>query len=284
MSATLGLGLALLGLAAVGGLLLLRSARARERAEERVATLEQDEDLEDGRDESRSLLTPPAYWGWIAAVVAGAGAWLWGLAPLYASAAAAVAGVLAHIISRLRADARALDVEETLAESIGLVASGLRAGSSPTEALERAASEAGGLLGKELERMVARLRLGEEPRSAIATLGEALPLDSVRLFALALSVQWAAGGSLERSLTIVARSVRDRAEVLRRIESQMAPTRASVGVLLIANGIVAALAWSNDPANVGRFLASETGAMLVSGSIWLQALALLWMWRLSKVA
>ncbi|MDJ0867838.1 MAG: type II secretion system F family protein [Myxococcota bacterium] len=285
MSTSLVLGISLLALA-VGGSLQLHRTWLRSRAARRLGRPEEDAPTKAEDDASSApVLTesPDLRPGCGAALVATAIAWLFGLAIPYATAAGAIAGVIVHVTVAVRWNGRALAAEETLAESIGLVTAALRAGASPLDALERAAGEAEGAFGRALDGMIARLRLGEEPRKALSGLAEAVPLDSVRLFALALSVQWGAGGSLERTLGVVARSVRDRVELLRRIESQLAPTRGSVTVLVLANAAVAGLAWSNDPVNLGRFLASSTGTLLVASAMWLQALALLWMWRLSRV-
>ena len=58
--------------------------------------------------------------------------------------------------------------------------------------------------------LTGRLRLGESPEGALEELATAVPLESFRLFSVALGVQWRAGGSLDRSLASVARAVRDR--------------------------------------------------------------------------
>ena len=127
------------------------------------------------------------------------------------------------------------------------------------------------------------LRLGEDVERALEALVERVPLESYRLFAIALAVQWRAGGSLERSLSVVARTVRDRVELERRIFSQAAPTRVSVFAFVIATLAIAYLMWQNDPANVENFLMSSTGIQLVGSAIWLQAIGILWMSQLSRI-
>ena len=100
---------------------------------------------------------------------------------------------------------------------------------------------------------------------------------------MALAVQWRAGGSMDRSLSSVARAVRDRVELLRRIQTQSAPTRGSVFAFVAATLGVALLMWQNDPANLERFLASGVGGALVGLSIWLQAIGIVWMWRVGQI-
>lgn len=193
------------------------------------------------------------------------------------------AGVLLWLALRVRSRRRELRIEEQLGRAIQSTRASMRSGSSPAESLRVAAEGVGAPFGPFLADAAGRLRLGEDVEHALAGLSRAAPLDAVRLFVFALAVQWRAGGSLERSLDSVGTYVRDRVELQRRIESQAAPARSSVLALVGATAAVAFLAWSNDPANVGRFLASPTGEALVAATLALQGASLLWMWRLARV-
>lgn len=214
-----------------------------------------------------------------AVFVAGVTMWDW-----YLSAGIAmVAGSLAHVSFAALEKKRQLQLEEGLAEAIALVTSALRSGASPVDALERASRAVQGPAQPVLLELSGALRLGEDVDRALEALVERVPLESYRLFAIALGVQWRAGGSLERSLAVVARAVRDRVELERRVFSQAAPTRVSVFAFVIATLAIAYLMWQNDPANVENFVTSSTGIRLVGTAIWLQAVGILWMSQLSRI-
>ena len=195
----------------------------------------------------------------------------------------AVAGALTFIAHRTVQDRQALVLEEGLADALDLAMSALRAGSSPLDAFQRAARDAQEPLRQLLSDLTGRLAAGEPPGRATARLVEQAPLESFRLLALCLSVQWTAGGQLSRSLALVSRSVRDRADVLRRVESQAGPTRGSVLLLMAANVAIAAIVWLNDPPGIMRFLDSDVGTGLVTGTLLLQGISLVWMWRLARI-
>ncbi len=278
-------GLLLVSVSWVGGIWLLRREAASRRARYR---------LEEGKEAEGALpsIAPDArpavgstrVWPSIAAgVVVTTGGLVLQWSTILATGIGAVAGVLVHLALTALAQRHALQLEEGLAEAIGLASSALRAGASPVDALERAASAARGPARGLLLDLSGRLRLGEEAEAVLASLAERVPLESFRLFALALSVQWRAGGSLERSLAVVSRAVRDRVEVQRRIHTQAAPTRGSVFAFVAATAGIAFLMWQHDPANLEHFLASSTGSTLVGVAIWLQALGILWMWRISQI-
>ncbi len=193
------------------------------------------------------------------------------------------AGVLVWLTLQVRARRQKLRIEEQLARAVLSARASLRSGRSPAESLRVAAEGVGAPFGPLLADAAGRLRLGEDAERALGGLTRAAPVDAVRLLVFALAVQWRSGGSLERSLDSVGTYVRDRVELQRRIESQAAPARSSVLALVGATVAVAFLAWSNDPANVGRFLASGTGEALVAAALVLQGVSLLWMWRLARV-
>ena len=230
-----------------------------------------------------SRLTPAPRWAAPAVAVIGGGtALIAGVHPLPASGLAAIPAVLVHVVLARRVEQRALRLEEQLAEAIRLAAAALRAGVSPTEALERATRESRAPLRPHLDGLIGRLRLGDDPQRSLAELAERVPLHPFRLFATALGVQWSAGGSLQGSLQTVGRTISERSELARRIDTQQAPTRSSVIAIAGANVAIAALAWVANPLNLERFLASETGSAMLAATLWLQALALWWMWRLGR--
>src|SRR5207244_923422 len=86
--------------------------------------------------------------------------------------------------------------------------------------------------------LLGRLRLGDSPQAAVRDLAFRVPLETLRLFSLSLQVHWETGGSLAATLTTVARTIRDRIEMSRRIRSQAVEAHASVvAVVGIAYGI-----------------------------------------------
>ncbi len=199
------------------------------------------------------------------------------------SGIALVAGALAHVAFASLTKKRALRLEEGLAEVVGLAAAAVRAGASPVDALDRASREVREPARSIFLDLAGRLRLGHDGVAAFEALGQRVPLETYRLFALTLSVQWRSGGSLDRTLSSVARAIRDRVELDRRIDTQSAPTRASVFAFVVATVGIAYLMWLNDPINMQSFLAAPTGSGLVGASLWLQAIGILWMWRLSQL-
>jgi len=222
---------------------------------------------------------------WIAlglGAAAAVAAWSLGAKPAVASGAGAVGGVACHLVFERRRERATLLAETQLAQAIALASSALRAGASPNDAFERAARESRPPLAPILEATSRRLRLGEDPERVLGAFAARVPLASARLFATAVAVQWSAGGSFERALTGVGRSIRDRVETARRIDTQTASVRASLVSIVLANVAIAALGWSANPGSIAQLVGSPVGSAMLAMTLWLQALALVWIARLAR--
>ena len=87
---------------------------------------------------------------------------------------------------------------------------------------------------------------------------------------------------LTQTLSTVGRTIRDRIELRRRVRAQATQAQASViGILFIVYGI-AFITWRTNPERAVQFVNSEIGINLVSAAMILQAVGLLWMFRLSR--
>ncbi len=234
----------------------------------------------DVRQRELPALAPAVLTGLLVALL---GVGTLGLSTAIAAGAAFDLAALVYVGFSIRSRARSLRAEGQLSEALRLMTGALRAGSSPSDALDRAGSKVAAPTGPMLCKVAGRLRLGEDPDVVLGSLARDAGRGSVQLFAQALGVQWRAGGSLQSSLESVGRYVADRVELQRRIESQAAPTRASVLILAGATVAVGFLSWSNDPANVERFVASPTGEAGIALTLVLQGLSFLWMWHMARV-
>lgn len=190
--------------------------------------------------------------------------------------------ILVGLALATRGERRSLQLEAQLASWLRLVAAGLRAGLGRVDALTQALAQVGDPLARVLAEPIGRLRLGEDPGRAFARLRQQVPLESFRLFALVLTAQWHAGGSLQNTLGSIGEALQDRVDVARRIQTQSAPTRSSVLTLIGATIAIAVFSYSNDPANLERFLRSAWGDGLVATALGLQGLSLVWIWQLTR--
>lgn len=194
-----------------------------------------------------------------------------------------VSGVLVALLEKNLHVGLSLKFESQLVDIIDLVVSSLGAGSATMDALENAARESERPLRPLMLDLVGRVRLGDSPQSVLAEFQRQVPLETFRLFCFTLSVHEEVGGSLAPTLSKVARTIRDRTELQRRVRAESTQAQASViGVLFITYGI-GFVTWRIHPGRVEAFLGSELGTQMAAAAAVLQAVGLLWMSRLTQV-
>ncbi len=174
-------------------------------------------------------------------------------------------------------------IESQLADSIDLMISSLKVGASLQSSLENALRETRAPLKPQLEEVIGRIRLGDDPRAAVAGFARRVPLESFHLFATVLAVHWDVGGSLTETLATVGRIIRDRIEISQRLRSLTTQAEASIVAVLLVTYFIAALMWRNNPSRMSHFLASDVGQWMVGISIVLQGVGIVWISRLRNV-
>lgn len=205
----------------------------------------------------------------------------WG--PTFSATFGVVAMLLAFQADGARVERAGVKVEEQLANAIDLMVAALHAGGGATQALENAASESRRPLRPQLENLLGRVRLGDDPQDALLDLQASVPLEPFRLFSSALSIHWETGGSLAPTLATVGRAIRDRIEVGRRVRALSTQARASSAAVLLVTYFIAAVIWRNDPERMRQFLGTSVGGGLAAGAVVMQAVGLFWTARLSRV-
>ena len=228
----------------------------------------------------RRYLWAPVVAGLAASVLV---AWRTDLPGPYALGFAMLAAAVTYLLEQRRADQQVQNMESQLADAIDLMVASLRAGSALVASMEASLKESRKPFRGELESVVGRIRLGEDPREAVRDLARRVPLESFRLFTYCLLVHWETGGSLAASLRTVGRTVRDRIEVSRRIAAEAIESQVSVAaVMAIIYGLVVLMYHSN-PLTYRKLLYSLIGSYIACGLMFLQSVGMVWIWRMSRI-
>ncbi len=173
-------------------------------------------------------------------------------------------------------------IESQLADTIDVLVGSVGAGSSLQSALAQAAEYAPMPIKRELDEMVARLRLGDSPPDVFSELGERVPMETFRLFATTLSVNWEAGGSLGETLAAIGHTIRDRLIIARQIRALSVQGRLTTMVVLGVTWFMAAMMWQSDPPRFVRFLLSPTGVWLIAFALALQGIGIAMVSKISR--
>ena len=278
---------ALAAMLATGMLYLLYGQHARRVADERLGAMIGTRHISETREEPKRRIRafPPRYRFAPPAVGVATAFTFWlviGLPLEIGIAAGVLLGVLTHLIEDFRGEQQAAVIESQLAAAIYLMVGSLRAGASLLAAFDSALEEVGPPLRPYFQEVAGRIRLGDDPRSAVSDLQVHVPLETFRLFATSLSIHWEVGGSLATTLSTVGQTVRDRIELSRRVRAQGVESHASVAVVLGIAYVLAFLMWRSNPDRLEAFVSTGIGTAIVAIVILLQAIGLLWMARLNK--
>nr|WP_160163472.1 type II secretion system F family protein [Pirellula staleyi] len=173
-------------------------------------------------------------------------------------------------------------LERQLADAIDLMIGALGAGTGVTSAMAAAIEESSYPLKGQLEDLLARIRLGDDPQAVFRSLSQRIPLETFLLFSSTLAVHWEVGGSLAPTLASAGRTIRDRIEIGRRIQSNIAQSQVSTVFILLLTYFIAAVVWRNSPEQMQAFLNTDMGGSVVAGSMVLQAVGIVWMSAISK--
>jgi Flp pilus assembly protein TadB len=156
------------------------------------------------------------------------------------------------------------------------------AGAAIGPAIESATAETDRPLKPYLQEISGRIRLGDEPAAVFRSLADRVPLETFLLFTSSLAVHYEVGGRLAPALATVGRTIRDRIEITRRIQSNIAQSQFSTFAIIGLIYLIAVIVWRNGPEPMREFVTSSVGSWFVAGSIILQAVGIFWMNLISK--
>jgi len=194
---------------------------------------------------------------------------------------AAVAGwVLSNMWLRSRAERRRKAFSNELPDFLLLLASGLRAGLSFTSALDSAAAEGPGEVGRQMRRALGEVQLGAQLDEALTACAERMDSEDLRWTVTALSIQREVGGNLSTILEAAAESIKGRYALRREVATLSAEGKLSAYVLVaLPLGIFAFLAlfrrdyiatlWSTP---MGLVMLFAICVLILVGWVWMRSI------------
>ncbi len=137
-----------------------------------------------------------------------------------------------------RAKARLAAIEEALPDAVELMVRSLRVGHPFSSAVQIVAREVPGPLGVEMSALAEETAYGRDTGEALSEMAERVGLQDLRFLAVAVTIQAQAGGNLAEVLDGLARVIRARFRLFRRVRAITAEAKWS-GMFLSAFPVVA---------------------------------------------
>ena len=204
-------------------------------------------------------------------------------APLAVLAAGTVAGGAALGL-RLAGDRADRRYEADLPVALELVARSLRSGASLAQALDEAGVGHRGAAAADLQVVAADVRRGVAVVDALERWSVRRRLGGVRLATAALALGVEAGGPQARAIDGVAATLRERAAVAAEARALSSQARYSALVITVAPLAFGAVTAATDARSATFLLRTPLGLSFLAGGLALDALAAVWMTRLTRAA
>jgi tight adherence protein B len=193
-------------------------------------------------------------------------------------------GAFGWLLTRIwlssRAAKRRKEFTDELPDFLTLLASGLRAGLSFNSALDSAAVEGRGEVGRQIRRALSEVQLGAQLDKALMDCADRMDSDDLRWTVMAVGIQREVGGNLSTILDTSAATVRARQELAREVRTLTAEGKLSAYVLVaLPLGVFAFLLvfrreyisvlWST---TFGLVMLGAVAVLILLGWLWMRVL------------
>lgn len=140
---------------------------------------------------------------------------------------AVIGSFLPDIYVKRRSKKRIKKFNNSLADTIAMLASSLRSGYSLLQSMDLVSKEGVGPVASEFRRVVQEVGLGLSTETALSNLLRRVPSDDLDLMITAINIQHEVGGNLAQILESIAHTIRERVRIKGEIQTLTAQGRIS---------------------------------------------------------
>ncbi len=172
---------------------------------------------------------------------------------------------------------------DQLTETLGIMASSLRAGQSLPRAIELVASEAPSPTAEQFHRISFETRVGRDLTESIRDAADRMDSPDLEWLAQAVDINRELGGDLTEILDNVAATIRERRTVARQIDALSAEGRATGWVLLVMPIVLFLFSWWRTPDSIGTLFTEPLGRLLLIIAVAGMAVGHVWIRHLVRL-
>lgn len=143
----------------------------------------------------------------------------------------------------------------------------LKAGMPVSEAIKMVAREFTGPIGDEMGRIFDQQKVGVSLSDAVASCAKRMPLTEMQMFSTAISIQAQTGSSLSEVFENLAKTVRARFRLKRKIRALSSEAKSSAAIIAALPVLVALGMWGINPDYIGLLFTTMKGKLMLSGAI-----------------
>ena len=219
----------------------------------------------------------------LAGGVAGGGALLVGAPLLIAAAGAVGATTLPLLYVRRRRAQRTFRIEQQLPEALDLIKRALRAGHAFSSGLQMVGEEMPDPIGDEFRITHDEVNFGINLQQALGNLAARVPSTDLRYFVIAVLIQRETGGNLAELLDKLARLIRERLQLLEKVQVLAAEGKLSAWILGLLPFAMAGIINVINPNFMQVLWTDPAGIQLVEGALVMMFFGVLVMRKIIRV-
>jgi tight adherence protein B len=171
---------------------------------------------------------------------------------------------------------------ENFADALEAMMRLLKAGMPMNEAIKMCAKEFEGPIGEEMSRIYELQKIGTPLGEAAMIVAQRMPIPEMRMFATGLTIQQQTGSSLSEILTNLAKVIRARFQLKRKVKSLSAEAKSSAAIIACMPPLVGAGLNAFNPGYIDIIFDTKSGMFgLTCFSSWMM-LGMVIMWKMSN--
>jgi tight adherence protein B len=215
-------------------------------------------------------MTPQMFWiiSAVTGAVVGLATMIAGLPWFIAPVAAAVGmfGLPRWTLGYLRKRRQNIFLND-FADAVDVMVRGLKAGLPVTDAMRVIANETGPPVGPEFMEIVEGQRIGITIDQGVERMFERMPLAEVNFLGIVMAIQAKTGGNLAEALNNLSKVLRDRKKMKMKIKAVSQEAKASAAIIGSLPVLIMGAMTVLNPEYLNPLFYTNTGNMLVAGSI-----------------
>jgi tight adherence protein B len=178
---------------------------------------------------------------------------------------------------------RSHSIHAQLPAALDLISRALRAGHAFSAALAMVGNQAQEPIASEFKLTFGEINFGISTQNALLNLAQRVPITDMRYFVMAVIIQLETGGNLAELLTMLGNLIRERFQLLGKIQVIAAEGKLSAYILISLPFLVAGALQVVNPGYMDILLTDTTGIKLVIAALVMMALGALAIWRIVKI-
>ena len=182
-----------------------------------------------------------------------------------------------------RRQLRLLQIQRQLPEALDMLTRALRAGHALAPALQMAGQEMSEPIAGQLRLVHEEVNFGLTLQQALAHLSERVPLDDMRYFVVAVTLQRESGGNLAEVMGKLAQLIRARLRLLARVRVLSSEGRLSAWILILLPFALAGLLAIFNPAFMQPLWRDPIGVTLLQWMLGLMLLGMVLIQRIVRI-